>query len=128
MGEEKKSTIAERLENLRDAMSLTWTELADFLGISRKSLFLLRTGAHPPTPQMKRKLCDAEATAREKCGEIVGKLRAHGAFAVSESLAGYGVAKNDQLLLELARENAAVKTRLAELDARLRRLEGRDGG
>lgn len=131
MAEQKKSAAAARLENLRGELSMTWTELAVLLGVSRKYLFMLRAGTRHLGPGLERKLREVEAGAREKYANMAGTSGAangNTAGTAREDTAGYGMTDNDRLVLDLARENAGLKARLADLDARLKRLEGRDGG
>lgn len=55
--------MPKRLENLRQALTLNWGELAAKLEISRAMLDFIRTGARNPSPKILRKIELAEIEA-----------------------------------------------------------------
>ena len=113
---EKKYLLRDRLEKIKAARSLTWLEMADFIGVSRQYMSMLKSGERVPGPKIERRIRDAEEENRLQSAAIMP--------AVREAPESYGMTDTERLLLDLARENAGFKARLATLDERLRRLEG----
>ena len=108
---------------MRSNLAVTWTDLSLLLGVSRKYLFLLRAGARNIGPRLERKLREIEEQSARQDGNNAGIFRAD-AGTIREDAAGY-MTEDERLLVTLARENAALKVRLAEMDEKMKRIEGR---
>lgn len=117
----KNFTISERLDAIRRQRSETWTEFADFIGISRKYLYMLRRGVRHAGPALERKLREIERDMREQNEAQGGAMAAN----VAEASPTYGGATAvDLLLLNLVKENAGIRSQLEDLSARLKKIEG----
>ena len=112
MGKEKNLKLVERMDRIRNANAMTWLEFAGFIGISRQYLSFIKAGARVPGPKIERRIREAEKDIEIKKGGYL--------FAVREEQAQYAMRDEQQLLLNLATENAAIKAHLAELDKELK--------
>lgn len=112
------------MDRIRVAKALTWLEFAAFLGISRQYLSFLKSGARTLGPKIERRLREAEKDIEQQNYAFTTT----GLPTVHEAHAPYDSQVTLRKLDVLAAENLGLKERLAELDQRIRKLEGRDVG
>ena len=108
--------ISERLDRIRVANGMTWSDFAVFIGVSRQYVNLLRHGARQPGRRLEQKLVELE-------GKTDNLL-----LSVSEEKEHYDAHEALRKCDLLAAENLGLKARLAELDERLKRIEGNGAG
>ena len=56
-------SVADRLEKLKEAKTLSWGELCDLLQVNRSMMHYLRTGERKPSPKLLRRIEEAEKEA-----------------------------------------------------------------
>lgn len=57
----KMNTPSHRLDALRERLTVSWTELAELLGVSRSMLNYVRTGGRAPGPRLLRRITELES-------------------------------------------------------------------
>jgi transcriptional regulator with XRE-family HTH domain len=109
-----RGLLKTRLEHLREALTLTWTELQERLGVGESMLYFMRTGARNPSPKVLRRITELEVEAG-----IATPRPPH--IVVKESPVEYTVTRERKQLdiVELKRQVAALKRQLATLERTL---------
>ena len=108
--------ISSRLERMRAAKDMTWSEFAQFIGVSRQYLNLLRIGARQPSRKLDQLLIALEKELLTENG--------NSALSVRETPDSYDPDATLRKIDLLAAENLGLKATLMALDERLKKLEG----